>query len=558
MNRTRGLWLAAALLFSTFGGAALGADADADYKALLETWKGKEYDRALGLAEAFDEANPDHRYVSAALYMGGSAGLRAKRYGRAEVLYRELIRRFPDYKKTDGARNELVTALSRARKLEACIEQCDANLAAAPGSKLAHRWVYMKGETLFRMWRFAEAGAALEAFVAEHPDSSLVGAARSWLARIDPHRTVDENGIVAGYAGKYVDDVRFRAALAAVPGHVAAGYAGIEKRLGVDLRGKLDLLLRFEDAGEREVDRGSTSTIARRGRPAEEILFRTEYVVLSPTDFRSRIRHEMKHAGFRQIMGQGYLGLPRWVKEGLAVYAAEQLPPREAAILGNAVFSGRDPLKLVKAIADPDFGHDDYLAATLAFEWLESRKRGNVKRFTKQLLEGEDHREAFADLSGLPPEKAMEWAKEFADARVRKTLGAGYRVYLAVRDANFAAARKGADARNAWLAEKGEAAYKAWLAKHRGHLLEPNARYRLGKAYIYAGRYEEGRAWLRKVVAEDFDRSSVCDDAAYWIAHSFERQAREAYGVLLRDYSWATSVRKNVQGDWKAAGPITE
>ena len=60
------------------------------------------------------------------------------------------------------------------------------------------------------------------------------------------------------------------------------------------------------------------------------------------------------------------------------------------------------------------------------------------------------------------------------------------------------------------------------------------------------------------VVAEDFDRSSVCDDAAYWIAQSFERQAREACGVFLRDYSWATSVRKNVKGDWKAAGPVTE
>ena len=116
MNRTRGLLLAAALLFSTFGGAALAADAGADYKALLEAWKAGEYVRALGLAEALVTANPDFKYASAALYMGGSAGLRAKRYGRAEALYRELIRRFPDYKKTDGARNELVTALSRVRR----------------------------------------------------------------------------------------------------------------------------------------------------------------------------------------------------------------------------------------------------------------------------------------------------------------------------------------------------------------------------------------------------------------------------------------------------------
>lgn len=563
MNLSRANLAAMALLLSGFCGLAIAGNPDTDYKAMIKAWRAKEYARALDLAEEFLAVNPDYKYASGALYTGGSAGLRSKQYARAEVMYRELIRRFPKYKKTDEGRNELVTVLSRARKLAECIEQCDENLAAMPDAKAAARWIYMKGETLFRLWRFEEAKAALEAFVVEHPESSLVRNARYYLDRIDPDWVVDENGIVAGYAGKYVGDVRLAAALVDLPKHVEAAYAGIRKRLGVDLRGKVNLVFRFEDAGARGGDRAYTATIARGGKPAIEMLFRTEYIVLSTTDFASRIHHEMKHAGFRQLMGQAYLNLPKWVKEGLAVYGADQLAVRESAILGDTVFGGGDPEKIVRRIDSRDFGLDDYLASALAFTWLESKQRGNVKRFCKRLLAGEDHREIFGDLAGMPVEKALEQAQEFARARVETLLGTGYREYRAVRDANFAAARKGNDARNAWLLDDGEEAYTAWLGKYKGHPLEPNARYRLGKALVYAGRNAEAREWLRLVAAEDFDRSSISDDAAFWIAESWDRQgdekqAREAFGALLRDFSWATNVTKKVDEGYQPAGPVTK
>ncbi len=562
MNRILVGFLSVTVLSTGLCGVTLAADADAGYQAVVTAWKAKEYSRALDLAEKFVVVNPEYKYVSGALYVGGNAGLRSRSYERAEALYRELIRRFPGYKMTDEARNELVTVLSRARKLVACLAQCDDNLEAMPDAKLAHRFSYMKGETLFRLWRFEEAKTALEAFVADYPESSLVKRARYWLGRIDPDWTVDENGIVAGYAGKYVGDVRFKAALDAVPETVNEAYAGIRKRLGLDLRGKLDLCLRFEDAGRRGGNRAETATFARGGKPVMEILFRTEYIVLSEADFRSRLQHEMKHAGFRQIMGQAYLALPKWVKEGLAIYGADQIGKRSAAILGNAVFSGEDPQEIIRPIDGPDFSLDDYLGSALAFEWLESRKRGNVKRFAGRLIAGEAPREIFGDLAGLPALQALAAAREFADLRVRKLLGSGYREYAAIRDANFAAARKGGAARNAWLSGGGEQAYTAWLEKHPGHLLEPNARYRLGKALVYAGRYADARGWLELVVEEDFDRSSISDDAAYWVAESYDRQGRErearaAFGALLRDYSFAANVTKKVDETFKQAGPVT-
>ena len=82
MKRITGALLATVLLLAVPGGAAIGAAADADYQALLDTWKAKRYVEALDLAEAFVSAHPDYKHAAAALYMGGSAGLRGKRYER--------------------------------------------------------------------------------------------------------------------------------------------------------------------------------------------------------------------------------------------------------------------------------------------------------------------------------------------------------------------------------------------------------------------------------------------------------------------------------------------
>ena len=53
------------------------------------------------------------------------------------------------------------------------------------------------------------------------------------------------------------------------------------------------------------------------------IEFFTEYVVTNPEGFRRTVVHEMKHAGFAEMMGgQSYHDLPEWIREGLAVWAS--------------------------------------------------------------------------------------------------------------------------------------------------------------------------------------------------------------------------------------------
>jgi hypothetical protein len=64
------------------------------------------------------------------------------------------------------------------------------------------------------------------------------------------------------------------------------------------------------------------------------------------------------------------------------------------------------------------------------------------------------------------------------------------------------------------------------------------------------------------VVREDFLRTSICDDAAWWVARSHELEgngeaAKAAFGVFLRDYSWARKAREN-KDKYAIAGPVEE
>ncbi|MHC5038795.1 MAG: tetratricopeptide repeat protein [Planctomycetota bacterium] len=539
------------------GSRTLAQEPEEAYKHLLQTWKKKAYKEALALAETFVKKHPDYKHIPAALYMGGTSGLQVKAYDRAEPFYRKLLQDHPTYKKARPSRDHLVGLLFAARKLQACIDQCDANLKADPGAPKAVRWKSLRARCLFRLWRFEEARKAFDAFLEAHGDSPEAKDARLWRSRIDPDWQRDAHGVVKGYAGKYVEDVRFQDARKRLPAMVEEAYACIEERLGVDIRGKSDVIFVFEDAGDRAVLAGETYTIGLKGKPATVILLRAEYMVISPEDFRLRVIHEFKHAGFRGILGQAYLAHPKWVREGLAVWGSGQLPARKDRVLNNTAFAGRDPRKILDGITDRNRTADDYLEDALAFAWLERHRSGSVKTFCRRLIAGESHTKIFGDLAGVPFEEAIRKADAFCKAQVLAWTGSAYGEYERLQSRTFDILRQGDKTARAWLEGEGMEAYEKWFQEHPEHPLGLNLRYRMGKSLVRVGSHEKGRSWLLPIT--DFQRCTCVDDALFWIGRSHElagdeEGARKVFGVLLRDFSWS-KVAKDVRDRYQAAGP---
>lgn len=540
--------------------SALCADADADYAALLESFKAKDWAGTLDRAEAFTKANPDHKHHHAALYMGANAALNSSRHGRGEALYRSLLARHPDSTSAHKARSELVTLLADARKLAECIRQCDDNLAALPDHPNSDYWQVMRGECQFRLWQFKEAEVSLKAFLASNPGSRLAGRARGSLELINPPLKVGPAGVVEGYAGKYAEDVRFARALAALPGYIAEAWKVLHETLGVDLAGKAAVIFVFKDKGlVRDTERAVADTIAMQYQPVTRITLFTEHVVVHEADFKSRVIHELKHAAFRGVMGQRYLDLPKWVREGLAVYGARQMEDRIHAVLSNEFFAGNDPRRVLDGIDDPDHDVTDYVEDAMAFAWLESRRKGAVHAFCRRLCAGEAYDKLFAELAGLEFSAALKAAADSIHAELHRRLGTAEPELKGIQAAQAAAQARGQEA--AWAAETGVARYQAWLDANPGHILEQVGRFRLGRALVACGRHEAARKVLAVVAADEL-RSSLTDDATYWIARSLElegktAEADAAYGVLLRDYSWSSGAAR-VKDTRKPAGPVKE
>jgi len=544
--------------------APLLADAGADYRAIVAASDSKKHAEALRLSENFLKQYPDHESLPAVLYLGGAAGLAAREYGRAEPLYRKLLADFPQDTNVPRARDELASVLRDARKLEACLTLLDENLKVLPKDARAERWAYLRGECLFRLWRFDDARKELEAFKKAWPKSSLAKSADRYLADIDPPWTIDACNVIQDYDGKYAGDARLEAARRKLPAYTREAVEVLRERLGVDISGHLDVVFRFRDKGSnRDGERAVTTTVGRKNKPWMVMTFYTEFVVLDEEDHHSRVIHELKHAGFRGIMGQKYLDLPKWIREGLAVYGAGQLPERMPLILSNEVFGSRDPVAVLDGIDEPDKDHNtiDYLEDALFFEWLDAACKGGTAAFCRRLVKGEDYKTILADLCKQPWEKLMAQAEDHCRRRVEDVLGKGHKAYSTLRGEEAAAERKGKEALSQWLEKTGVAAYENWLKDHKGHLCEPLALYRLGKGLVTLGRHEEGRVILARVRDQYGRCSTVNDDAAYQYALSFElagdeEGARREFGLFLRDYSWSAGAAEAAK-KYKAAGPQT-
>lgn len=551
----------AALLLILFAAPLFASDnAEVDYAALVDAFKAKDWAKAVDLAEAFVKDHADFKHAHAAMYMGGNAGMNGDVFARGEALFRLLLEKHPDSKYVEKARNELVTLLSDARKLEDCIKQCEANLKAVPDYAGRDVWVYRAAECRFRLWQFKDAETALTAFLKDYPDSKLKTRAEGNLAMINPPLKVGAGGVAEGYAGKYVNDVRFARALKALPGYVDEAWKVLRETLGVDLAGKSTVVFEFKDKGyTRESERALTETIAIDYKPVTRMTFYTEHIVVSLDDFKSRVTHELKHAAFRGVMGQAYLDLPKWIREGLAVYGAKQTDDRIRAVLGNEVFGNHDPRRVLDGVDDANHDMTDYIEDAMAFAWLEGRRKGAVHEFCRRLLAGEPYQKLFAELSGMEYAAALKAAADAIKADINKKLGPAEAELLSLQAEQSKAV--GAKREGPWAKEGGIAKYEAWLKANAGHVLEDNARYKLGRALVAAARYDDARKQFGAVAAQEI-RCALTDDARYWIARSFELEgkedeARAAFGVLLRDYCWS-SYGIESKDKYKEAGPVKE
>lgn len=533
-----------------------------DASGIVAACKAGDYDKALALAEATAKAYPDRAELADVLFKCAGDLAQASRFAPAGGLYRIVSERFPDFKQIESVRTELAACYYYARQLEQCLEQVKVNLKLYPKSPWVEYWTFQEAQIQFRLWKYADAKVALEKFVADYPSGKYAKDAKAYLNRIDPPMQIDENGIVK-YSGKFDKDIRMQAAIKNLPGYKADGFRTLEKRLGVDLKPYTNVLYCFKDAGQNTSSglKGTTRIIGMNNKPTIIIFFYAETVVTNDEGFHKTTVHEMKHAGFLGIMGQAYHDLPKWIREGLALWGSEDVEKRLQSVLSNEIAGAKNPMVVLDGIEDPDHNYRDYLEDVIAFEWLASKNPANIAAFCRRLVKGEPYQEIWADLSGTSYAEAMAEANAYCRHRVETALGKGYTSFAKLRKESDGVMRAGAAATQKWLSDGGKAEFEQWLGDNAGHVAEPMARLSFARCLIIAGQHTAGRELLKKIIAEDGCRCTLIDDAQFWIGVSYNHErdqvnAGKAFGAYLRDYP-NSSYARQIRGKFPVAGPVT-
>lgn len=532
-----------------------------DKQAIIQACKDGKSNKALELAGKLTSAHPDQADLADVLFQAGAMLAQAKQFDPAAGFYQLLIEKFPGSRHLEDAHTELAACYYQARKLAESQKQVLANMKLYPKSQWVEYWKFLDAQIHYRRYEFAEAKAGYEAFLKEYPDSQYSAHCHADLGRIDPPWEIDRHGIVS-YSGKFEQDIRFRAALKVAPKHIENGYGILERLLGTDLRTHTNVILLFKDSGihSKAGLQATTRIVGINNQPKTMVEFYTDSIVTNPEGFRKTIVHEMKHAGFIGLMGQSYHDLPEWIREGLAVWGSDDIDTRVSLVLSNAIISGGDPLEILDGIEDPDHDETDYLEDGLAFEWLESRKAGNVKAFCTRLVKGEPYQKIWSDLAGTGDEESMALANDHCRRRVKEALGMAHESFVPLRKGAEAAVTKGGEAAKAWLADGGEADLNMWLETNAGHPAAPFGRFWLGRALIEAGWHDPGRALLQQIIDQDAERCTLLDDAQFFIGYSYNLQrdakVREAFGVLIRDYPRSMHTKQFI-GKLPPAAPVT-
>ena len=533
-------------------------DESVPFEKIMTAFQNKNNTEALTLAQKFISSHKENENLPDATFIAGRSASLLLEFEIATKHYNDLLKLYPKSKYVMDTRADLVNCYTGMRKLEICIKQCEDNLAYAPKSVYADHWVFTKAHSQFKLYNFKDAQVGLENFIEKYPKSSYRSIAQKYFNLIDPDWEIGKFGLI-NYSGKFKNDIRLKSRIAEIPALLEEAYEKIHERLGVDFKEKTNMIFMFEDAGRKKSSLIAQQFVAGiNNKPVSVIKFMTEKILVRPATYRKTLIHEVKHSAFKQLMGQAYSDLPNWVREGLAVWAADQMKIKLHHILLNKVIGKKSPLSALDGIEDKKHDYVDYLEDYLAFEWLESVKAGNIKEFCQRLIKGEKYKAIWADLAKMDYKKAIENADAYCRKKVESVMDESYVSFLPILKDDSRSMSRGNKAVKQWGLTAGIAKYQEWLDSYPESFIAPYAKFNLGRLLVTSGKYDEGRQMLRKVLNEDSHRCALLDDSQFWIGMSYNMQKNrsktlEEFGILLRDYPNSTYQVKGAQ----AAPPLT-
>ncbi|MCE9583339.1 MAG: tetratricopeptide repeat protein [Planctomycetes bacterium] len=345
---------------------------------------------------------------------------------------------------------------------------------------------------------------------------------------------------VRPYAGKYAGDPETARLMARLPALMKESARAMGERLGLADADASNVVLELVDlplGPRKDIQLGGTATRQVDGHSVQWITLNPESHFSGNGDLDVEVAHEMTHALLRNALGDAaHRALPKWAREGLAVWSAGQGPGRIAYWLG-LFWEKPDPVAaLLNGLDNATHAISDYPEDYLAIAFIESAHGiEGVHQFVKRLAAGKPATEAVAEVTGQPWAEFEKDARTFSEARLREALG----------DAESAAWRRSmATYRAGKDYEAAQRALFAVAARFPDSWAGALALYYFGRALQLGGNFADARDALVVFAGSTGSRTGLMDDAIWNIALCEEKLGRTGAAVetcdrLARDFSFS-------------------
>ena len=140
------------------------------------------------------------------------------------------------------------------------------------------------------------------------------------------------------------------------------------------------------------------------------------------TQAETTVCHELVHAYFRKWMSESnYASMPKWAREGSAVYLSNQIEEKEKAFLFRDSMSIDHLLDLFNGL---EGAHSflDYLEDALAFEYLDTLSSGTVVKVLAQVMNGKSIYDAISSSTGLSKSDFLTKATQYGRAKMEQLI----------------------------------------------------------------------------------------------------------------------------------------
>lgn len=332
--------------------------------------------------------------------------------------------------------------------------------------------------------------------------------------------------LVTPYQGRYQNHEVVRPILERAETLRAMAIKKAVGKIGIQPPLPENIILRFVDTANMP----NTATKKIDGHLIQVVTIPFDVVVQNNISLEETLHHEMVHAVMRNAMGCRYHDLPKWFREGIAVWAAGQTQEKLAVNMATLPFRLRENENLLDGLERDNHDETDYFEDAMAVHWLAThvpipellREIVTEKGYYKGVIMKRTNM-GWPDVEKSVKSYAEKYLQDFVVSGEVESFKSANRQYL---DKNY---------------DEALVRFDNFKKDFPKSMLMPAVIYWMGKIHYKGKRYAEAAELFEEVVKTYPRHSTYLDDSVYRLAKCYTQlerheKALQLYDFLLRDF----------------------